>query len=183
MNIKRGDCFYIERIYNEVGSEQKSGRPAIIVSNEKNNQNSETVEVVYLTAKTKANLPTHVTIRSAPKESTALCEQVTSVSTNRIGTFVAHLTKEEMTQVDIALLISLDLTLDQEPRVIIKEVTKEVPIEVIKEVPAVSAYRAISQDERKNIVERAKTQAERDLYKKMYEDLYQLLAAGRVAVV
>lgn len=175
MNIKRGDCFYIESIYNEVGSEQKSGRPAIIVSNEKNNQNSETVEVVYLTTKTKANLPTHVIIRSAPRESTALCEQVTSVSTNRIGTFMSHLTKEEITQVDIALLISLDLTIDQEQREIIKE--------VIKEVPAVAQYKPTTQDGWKKFADTTRIEAERDLYKKMYEDLYQLLAAGRVAVI
>lgn len=171
MEIKRGDCFYIESLFNEVGSEQKSGRPAIIVSNEKNNLNSETVEVVYLTTRDKGNLPTHVTIYSASRESTALCEQVTSVSTSRIGKFMSHLTKEEMTQVDIALLISLDLTIDQGPR------------EIIKEAPAVAQYKPTTQDGWKKFAETARIEAERDLYKKMYEDLYQLLAAGRVAVV
>lgn len=177
MSIKRGDCFYIESIYNEVGSEQKSGRPAIIVSNEKNNVNSETVEVVYLTTKEKSRLPTHVTIYSAPRESTALCEQVTSISTSRIGKFMSHLTKEEMTQVDIALLISLDLTIDQEPR----EIIKEVP--AVKKVPSVATYRPITQDERRSIMERTRIEAERDLYKKMYDDLYQLVTAGRVGVI
>ena len=58
--IRRGDIYYIDK-YPTIGSEQQAGRPAIIVSNEKNNQHSSTVEVVYLTTQPKADLPTHVT--------------------------------------------------------------------------------------------------------------------------
>lgn len=46
-NIKRGEMFYISRggvSYN--GSEQHSDRPAVVVSNDKNNENSNVVEVV-----------------------------------------------------------------------------------------------------------------------------------------
>ena len=43
MDIKRGDIYYIDK-YPTTGSEQQAGRPAIIVSNEKNNQHSATVE-------------------------------------------------------------------------------------------------------------------------------------------
>lgn len=110
--IKRGDIYYISK-YPTIGSEQQAGRPAIIVSNEKNNQHSATVEVVYLTTQPKADLPTHVTINSAPRESIALCEQVTSVSVDRIGDKMGQLTKREMAQVDIALLVSLDLTMEE----------------------------------------------------------------------
>lgn len=112
MDIKRGDIYYIDK-YPTTGSEQQAGRPAIIVSNEKNNQHSATVEVVYLTTQPKADLPTHVTINSAPRESIALCEQVTSVSVDRIGDKMGQLTKREMAQVDIALLVSLDLTMEE----------------------------------------------------------------------
>ena len=38
------------------------GRPAVIVSNDKNNAKSNTVEVVYMTTKPKTDLPTHVYI-------------------------------------------------------------------------------------------------------------------------
>ena len=112
MDIKRGDIYYIDK-YPTIGSEQQAGRPAIIVSNEKNNQHSSTVEVVYLTTQPKADLPTHVTISSAPRESIALCEQVTSVSVDRIGDKMGRLSDREMTQVDIALLVSLDLTMGE----------------------------------------------------------------------
>lgn len=87
-DIKRGEMFYISRggaSYN--GSEQHADRPAVVVSNNKNNENSNVVEVVYMTTQPKTDLPTHVTIRSTGRISTVLCEQVYSVSTERIGTY------------------------------------------------------------------------------------------------
>lgn len=46
MEIKRGDIWYVSKD-NYTGCEQAAGRPAIIVSNEKNNACAEVVEVVY----------------------------------------------------------------------------------------------------------------------------------------
>ena len=80
---------------------------AIIVSNDKGNQSSSTVEVVYLTTQPKHDLPTHVVIRATGKESIALCEQVTTVSLERVGDFCGECTKTEMQHIDIALMVSL----------------------------------------------------------------------------
>ena len=49
MNINRGDIFYVN-LSETVGSEERSGRPAIIVSNRLCNKHSPVVEVVYLPA-------------------------------------------------------------------------------------------------------------------------------------
>ena len=46
--MKRGEIYYIESTYRETGSEQRGGRPAVIVSNDKNNENSEVVEAEHL---------------------------------------------------------------------------------------------------------------------------------------
>ena len=102
MDIKRGDIWYIESGYS-VGSEQRAGRPAIVVSNNRNNQYSGTVEVVYLTTQPKRDLPTHVTISSLSRESTALCEQITSVSTERFGSYRGAVTAEEMEDIEEAM--------------------------------------------------------------------------------
>lgn len=107
MNINRGDIWYVENTYSAVGSEQRPGRPAIIVSNDANNRNSGTVEVVYLTTQPKKDLPTHVTIHSTGRTSLALCEQITSISTERIGDYCGKLTDAEMSAVENAILISL----------------------------------------------------------------------------
>ena len=78
MSIRRGDIFYVFR-GDSSGSEQRAGRPAIIVSNALCNANSRVVEVVFLTCQEKTGLPTHVVINSTGRASTALCEQITSV--------------------------------------------------------------------------------------------------------
>lgn len=134
MEIKRGDIYYIDSIYT-TGSEQRGGRPAIIVSNEKNNQHSATVEIVYLTTQPKNDLPTHVTIRSSTRESIALCEQVHTVSTDRIGSYKGHITDAEQANIDVALLISLDLSTGKPIEKVVEKIV-EVPKEVIKEVRA-----------------------------------------------
>ena len=100
MSINRGDIFYVNPS-ETVGSEQRSGRPAIIVSNPLCNEHSPVVEVVYLTCQYKKPMPTHVRIESAGKRSTALCEQISSVDVSRLGDFKGHLTDREMAQVDV----------------------------------------------------------------------------------
>lgn len=107
----RGEIFYISRAgaYNEIGSEQYAGRPAIIVSSDKINQNSETLEIVYLTTQPKRDLPTHVTVRASGRVSTAICEQVTTVSSTRIGDYYGECNSQELSAVDAAIASSLGL--------------------------------------------------------------------------
>lgn len=107
--MKRGDIYYIEREFTEVGSEQRAGRPAIIVSNDIGNENAEIVEVVYLTTQPKKDLPTHVAIRSPKYTSTALCEQITTVAKKRVGEYCGTCTGNEMIAVENAMLISLGI--------------------------------------------------------------------------
>lgn len=109
-DIKRGEMFYISRggaSYN--GSEQHADRPAVVVSNDKNNENGNVVEIVYMTTQPKKDLPTHVTVRSTGRISTVLCEQVYSVTVERVGTYIGQCSDAEMQNIDIALMISLQL--------------------------------------------------------------------------
>lgn len=45
-DVKRGEIYYISRGGYNTGSEQQADRPGVIVSNDKNNKNSQTLEVV-----------------------------------------------------------------------------------------------------------------------------------------
>jgi len=108
MRIRRGDIYFVKPHFS-TGSEQRGGRPAVVVSCNKNNEYSATVEVVYLTTRKKNDLPTHVTIRSAERISTALCEQITTVALERIGYYVGHVTNVELKNLDIAMMISLGM--------------------------------------------------------------------------
>lgn len=122
--IKRGDIYYIVSNYAEQGSEQRAGRPAIIVSNDKNNVHSEVVEVVYLTTRPKTDLPTHIDIRSAERPSIALCEQVNSISKERLGMYIGHCTETEKAMLDAALMISLGIN---DVKVVEKKAEKTAP--------------------------------------------------------
>ena len=108
MEIKRGEIYYVHPT-DAVGSENHAGRPAVIVSNDIGNKYGVVVEVVYLTTQKKRPLPTHVPLTSMPSESTAMCEQVHSVSKERIGEFYAKCTAEELSAIDNALMVSLGL--------------------------------------------------------------------------
>lgn len=107
--IERGDIFYVDNNGYTVGSEQYGARPAVVISNNECNKHSEVVEVVFCTTAYKTELPTHVEICSTPYPSTVLCEQITSVSVERLGAYIGVCSDEEIQRIDSAIMISLGL--------------------------------------------------------------------------
>lgn len=105
--IKRGDIYFIRDTRQSIGSEQRADRPAVIISNDRNNNHSSVYEVVYMTTQPKTDLPTHFIINSALRTSTVLCEQINSVYEERIGEWIGTLTPEEMKQLDECLTVSV----------------------------------------------------------------------------
>lgn len=105
----RGEIYYVNPGNGEVGSEIRSGRPGVIVSNDLNNRHSAFVEIVYLTTKDKKPLPTHVHVESSGVSATALCEQVVTVDKSRLSTYICTLTSAEMKDVEKSIVISLGL--------------------------------------------------------------------------
>lgn len=116
MDVLRGDIFYIAKHgYTQAqGCEQEAGRPAVIVSNNKANENSRCVSVVFLTTADKKPLPTHCEIVARTK-STALCEGVTTISKDRLLDYVRSCTEEEMAKVEECLMIALGLESSVDP--------------------------------------------------------------------
>lgn len=110
MNIYRGDIFYVDWAENNapVGSEQRPGRPAVVVSNNDNNMELNTVQVVYLTTAEKMPRPSRVRVM-CKVPSTALCEQITTVAQERLGTYVRSCTAAEMAAIDNAIMATLAL--------------------------------------------------------------------------
>lgn len=165
--IRRGDIFYIEK-YATVGSEQMAGRPALVVSNDKCNENADTIEIVYLTTAPKKDLPTHVTIRSTSRESTALCEQVTTVSVTKVKDYMCSASAKEMAQIELALLISLDLNMGA------LEAT-EAPKKAPEPTPQPVAEIYVGDDDEK-IDELEKEVLKLKAQLDLYQDLYELLS-------
>lgn len=154
--MKRGEIYYIADGYT-TGSEQYAGRPAVIVSNDISNERSPVVEIVYLTTKPKMSMPTHVQVYCLSKISTALCEQITSVSTDRIGDYAGKCSEQEMAAIDAALCTSLGLS--REP-VLARRFT------------AVPATNTATGSVREDVI---KLTAERDMYKQLYDDLIKTI--------
>lgn len=152
--VRRGEIFYIENSKNYVGCEQKSARPAVIVSNDKCNTHSSVFEVVFLTTQEKKELPTHVDIFSTGRRSTALCEQIHSISTERIGDYCGICSEDEMKAIDNALMISLGIDF--------KEGDNSAPVSVTDAAPP-----EVQHDDYHKLT------IECELYKKLYEQLLE----------
>lgn len=102
--IIRGGIYYV----TTDGADPRPTRPAIVVSNSIANRYGQSVEVVFLSSQDKKPLPTHAPVM-CKVQSTALCEDITTVSKDRVGDYICTCTKEEMTAVEAALLASLGI--------------------------------------------------------------------------
>ena len=109
MEVLRGQVYYVMPTEPTIGSEMRPGRPAIVVSADWINATSSVVEVVYLTTQDKKEMGTHVRIEATGRESTALCEQISTVAIERLGSYCGCLDRYEMDAVDKALSESLCL--------------------------------------------------------------------------
>ncbi len=168
-DVKRGEIYYISRGGYNTGSEQQADRPGVIVSNDKNNKNSQTLEVVYLTTQPKNELPTHCTIRSTGRVSTVLCEQIHTVAVERIGKYIGVCTAQEMQNIDIGLMISIGLG-DAGGR----QRTKQLSL-IRKKREKAEEKKTETKVQTETNEELIKTRAERDIFKKLYEQMTERL--------
>lgn len=154
MNIKRGEIYYVNKM-PVVGAEHEAGRPAVVVSTDRHNAKSGTIEVVYLTTRSKGMMPEHIFCSATGTDSTILCEQITTVSVDRLSDYITTLTEEEMLDVEAGLLHSLGME-----SYIPEETEGDEPEDKPLEDPAIS-------DDVHRIT------MERDFYKQMYESLLE----------
>lgn len=108
--VKRGDIFYIanSKCYATDPS-NAAGRPAVIVSSDKQNEHADVVEVVYLTTKEKRLMSSHVEVL-CKIPSTALCETIYTVNKYRLGDYVRTCTDKEMEAINAGILCSLGIS-------------------------------------------------------------------------
>ena len=141
--MKRGEIYYIHP-RQTTGAELMKGRPGVIVSNNSLNAHSEVVEVVFLSTSPKREMPTHVSIHSSGKESTALCEQINTVSKLRVGDYYGMCTTEEMAAIDEALLTSLDIGLRPMPDLDATEKNAELSARLLQVTAERDIYKSLA---------------------------------------
>lgn len=104
--VKRWDIWYANLGLHSDSSVQGGTRPVLIISNDDNNRNANTLTVIPLTTKhKKMSMPTHVLIRMGKgspldRVSVALAEQITTIDktvlTFKVGELSQSETKEEI---------------------------------------------------------------------------------------
>ncbi len=155
--IRRGQIYFITK-YPVVGNEFEPGRPGVIVSNNRINVCSETVEIVFLTTKEQKDMPTHVDVRSSGTKAIAVCEQVQTVSKLRLREYCGVCSDAEMAMIDIAIASSLGL-----------DFSKEAVQTETKFIPTVIEVKNTDKKEFATVI------TERDTYKRLYEELLDKL--------
>lgn len=131
-DVHRGEIRYISNT-QVTGSEQRGGRPVVIVSNEKCNEYGSFVTVVSITSKEKLPLPTHVKLDDddLPVYGTILCESISQVSKFRLGNYIGDVSQITMRQIEQAMAIQLDIPITT-PRLIVKNDSSAVVEKIAK---------------------------------------------------
>ena len=115
-DIHRGEIYYYQFTGDEVGCEIRgeSGvdrRPCVIVSNNKANAFTGLVTVVPMTSKEKSPIPTRVQYEGKIVHGTFLCEQVTTISIERLAKYCGEVDGETMKKIDAALCVQLAVSI------------------------------------------------------------------------
>lgn len=123
MDIKRGDVYWWRCPEHNRPHLLNKTRPCVVVSNDQCNKVSAVITVCPLTTKVHKAFPSQVPVVVNGGVSIVLCDKITSVPIEELGSKIDTLKNFQMEQVDRALFIQLGL-LPQEPLV-----EKEVEVE------------------------------------------------------
>jgi len=110
---KRGQIWFVS-LDPVVGHEIGKTRPALVISNNRNNQFADTVTVLPITSKTEKIYPFEVFLSKEethlPKNSKVKCNQIRTVDKKRLVSLVGALSSESLKEIKQALLIHLSIT-------------------------------------------------------------------------
>ncbi len=109
---ERGDI-YLVSLDPTIGSEIGKSRPAIVISNNINNEFADTVTIIPVTSKTTKVYPFEVLLKMGEagltKDSKAKCNQIRTVDKKRLFKFLGSINNKKMEEIEKALLIHLGI--------------------------------------------------------------------------
>ena len=99
--VKRGEIYWVKFDKKSVGTEIRKPRPAVIVSNDWQNEVSKRVIVLPFSTKTeKVYYPIELLIKTGK----IMCDQVKSIDKQRLGDKLGELDQKTMLKVDEVLI-------------------------------------------------------------------------------
>jgi mRNA interferase MazF len=113
--VRRGELYWVDWNPSR-GSEQAGRRPAVIVQTDAGNTNPNYPNTIIAALSTASpRVPTHVGIEPSPdnglrETSIVKCEQIVTVSKNRLDGRIGQLNQDDLQRVDDALKLALSLT-------------------------------------------------------------------------
>jgi len=129
-NIVRGDVIYVTLDQHPKSSVQSGSRPCIVVSNNKNNYNATTYNVLPCTGKIKEN-PVHVKVLPKDvngyfeKESDILAEQIVTVDERKITAKVGHILENSEVMHSMNRALIKQLSLEVEIKAMVEQMVRE----------------------------------------------------------
>ena len=142
------------------------------------------------TAKAGETIEVTVKINTADKPSTALCEQIETVYKGRIGKYIGQITDTEQKCLDKALAVSIGIGLNLKgakfvetwSKMYAEEDSNTVMTDALKK--AIPAVENMENEPAKEHTpeEIIRIEAERDVYKGMYNELLGYLTVGRETI-
>jgi mRNA interferase MazF len=112
--VSRGDLWWVDWSPGR-GSEETGRRPALVVQTDAANRNPRYPNTIVVTVTTKGRqVPFHVPLQASAdsgltRPSFAKCEQVVTISKERLESRLGSVPGDEVAQVDAALRLVLDL--------------------------------------------------------------------------
>ncbi|MCC8067209.1 MAG: type II toxin-antitoxin system PemK/MazF family toxin [Clostridiales bacterium] len=124
-DIKYGDIWFADLGFHAGTSVQDGDRPVLVISNDINNQRSNTVNIIPFTGKMKRlYMPTHVLVeltdetrsregkKGLDRDSVALAEQITTVSKSSLFSYIGNIGESKVME-DIKKAVRTQLLLDE----------------------------------------------------------------------
>ena len=111
---KRGEIWLVS-LDPVVGHEMGKKRPALVISNDRNNQFAETVTVIPITSKTEKIYPFETFLSAQetnlPKDSKAKSNQIRTVDKKRLVKVLSKVQEQTLREIEKAILIHLGISL------------------------------------------------------------------------
>ncbi len=105
---RRGDVYWVA-LDPTLGSEIRKTRPAVIVSNDSCNAYGSRVVVLPLTSNTSSVYPGEALVHVRGRAARALGDQMRSIDKARLRSRISALSREDLSEVETALRITLAL--------------------------------------------------------------------------